>query len=135
MFCSKVYLRSMSFLSLYLQTISCRKHPKRLPKWLIGTELTCQVTRSKRPGFDPWVRKILGSTQSQLTPVFLPGKFHGQRSLEGYSPWDGKELDIPKHSCSSQRTVVAVLMGIVGACLISLWGGNWGRSSRHALLC
>ena len=29
----------------------------------------------------------------QLTPVFLPGKFCGQKSLEGYSPWGGKELD------------------------------------------
>ena len=27
------------------------------------------------------------------TPVFLPGKSHGQRSLEGYSPRDCKELD------------------------------------------
>ena len=27
------------------------------------------------------------------TPGFLPGKFHGQRSLEGYSPWDRKQLD------------------------------------------
>ena len=27
------------------------------------------------------------------TPVFLPGEFHGQRSLVGYSPWDYKELD------------------------------------------
>ena len=27
------------------------------------------------------------------TPVFLPGKSHGQRSLVGYSPWDHKELD------------------------------------------
>ena len=26
------------------------------------------------------------------TPVFLPGEFHGQRSLAGYSPWDFKEL-------------------------------------------
>jgi len=25
------------------------------------------------------------------TPVFLPGKFHGQRSLVGYSPWGLKE--------------------------------------------
>ena len=25
------------------------------------------------------------------TPVFLPGEFHGQRSLEGYSPWSHKE--------------------------------------------
>ena len=28
------------------------------------------------------------------TPVFLPGKFHGQRSLVGYSPWGCKELDM-----------------------------------------
>ena len=29
----------------------------------------------------------------QPTPVLLPGKFHGQRSLVGYSPWDCKEVD------------------------------------------
>ena len=29
----------------------------------------------------------------QPTPVFLPGKFHGQRSLAGYSPWSHKESD------------------------------------------
>ena len=29
----------------------------------------------------------------QLTPVFLPGKLRGQRSLVGYSPWDHKESD------------------------------------------
>ena len=27
------------------------------------------------------------------TPVFLSGRFHGQRSLVGYSPWGHKELD------------------------------------------
>ena len=27
------------------------------------------------------------------TPVFLPGEFHGQRNLVGYSPWDLTELD------------------------------------------
>jgi len=26
----------------------------------------------------------------QPTPVFLPGKFHGQRSLAGYCPWGQK---------------------------------------------
>ena len=30
----------------------------------------------------------------QPTSVLLPGKFHGQRSLVGYSPWDHKELDM-----------------------------------------
>ena len=28
------------------------------------------------------------------TPVFLPGEFHGQRSLVGYSPWGHEELDM-----------------------------------------
>ena len=36
----------------------------------------------------PWRRKW------QPTPVFLPGKSHGQRSLEGHSPWGRKELDM-----------------------------------------
>ena len=27
-------------------------------------------------------------------PIFLPGKFHGQRSLAGYSPWGHKQLDM-----------------------------------------
>ena len=36
---------------------------------------------------DPWRRKW------QPTPVFLPRKFHGQRSLVGYSPCGCKELD------------------------------------------
>ena len=30
---------------------------------------------------------------TQPTPVFLPGKSHGQRKLEAYSPWGRKELD------------------------------------------
>ena len=30
----------------------------------------------------------------QPTPVFLPGEFHGQRILEGYSPYDRKDSDM-----------------------------------------
>ena len=30
----------------------------------------------------------------QSTPVFLPGEFHGQRSLVGYSPWGHTETDM-----------------------------------------
>ena len=30
------------------------------------------------------------------TPVFLPGEFHGQRSLVAYNPWDHKESDTTK---------------------------------------
>ena len=39
------------------------------------------------------VRKIPCRRKGQPTPVFLPGKAHGQRNLVGYSPWGGKELD------------------------------------------
>ena len=35
----------------------------------------------------PWSRNW------QPTPVLLPGEFHGQRSLAGYSSWDLKESD------------------------------------------
>ena len=35
--------------------------------------------------FDPWVEKIAWRRKWQPTPVFLPGKSHGQRSLLGYS--------------------------------------------------
>ena len=44
-----------------------------------------------RPGFDPWVRKMPWRREWQPTPIFLPGKFHGQRSLAGYSPCGHKE--------------------------------------------
>ena len=39
----------------------------------------------------------------QPTPVFLPGEFHGQRSLAGYSPWGHTESDtteVTEHACS-----------------------------------
>ena len=34
----------------------------------------------------------------QPTPVLLPGKLHGQRSLAGYSPWGLKESDTTEHA-------------------------------------
>ena len=36
----------------------------------------------------PWSRKW------KPTPVFLPGEFHAQRSLAGYSPWGIRESDM-----------------------------------------
>ena len=44
--------------------------------------------------FDPWIRKITSRRKWQPAPVFLPGKFHGQRSVAGYSLWSQKELDM-----------------------------------------
>jgi len=46
-----------------------------------------------RPGFDPWVGKILWRSKWQSMSVFLSGESHGQRSLASYYLWDRKELD------------------------------------------
>ena len=48
----------------------------------------------KKCGLDPWVNKIPWRRAWQHTPVFFLGESHGQRSLEGYSPWGHKELDM-----------------------------------------
>ena len=41
----------------------------------------------------PWRKKW------QPTPVFLPVKSHGQRSLVSYSPWGHKESDMTEYAC------------------------------------
>ena len=46
-----------------------------------------------RHEFDPWVGKIPWRRKWQPTPIFLPGKPHGQRSLVGYSPWGHEDSD------------------------------------------
>ena len=59
-----------------------------------GKEPACQCRRRKRRGFSPWVGKIPCRRKWQHTPVSLPGKSHGQRSLAGCSsPWGHTELD------------------------------------------
>ena len=49
----------------------------------VSKELSCQ---RRRHDFNPWVGKSPWRSKWQPTPVFCPGKFHEQRSLEGYSP-------------------------------------------------
>ena len=52
-----------------------------LPRWLSSKESACQCSSLSGHGFNPWIRKILWRRAWQLTPVFLPGESHGQRSL------------------------------------------------------
>ena len=56
-----------------------------------GKESACQCRRHRRCGFDHCVGKIPWKRKWQPTLVFLPGKFHGQRSLADYSPRGCKE--------------------------------------------
>ena len=66
-----------------------------LPGFLGGTggkESTCLCRRCKRRWFDPWVGKIPWRRKWQPTPIFLPGKSHGQRNVVGYCPLGSKGL-------------------------------------------
>ena len=49
----------------------------------------------------------------QPTPVFLPEKSHGQRSLVGYSPWDCRELDTTER----WSTIMYVYMHVIDICV------------------
>ena len=83
-----------------------------LPWWLRGKEATCQF---RRYGFYLWVRKTPWRRKRQPAPVFLPGKSHRQRSLEGSSPWGCKESDtteVTEHACSIFSSLV-LLRGCV----------------------
>ena len=57
---------------------------------------------------DPWVGKLPWRREWQPTPVFLPGEFHGQRALIGYSPLGHKELDTTGHACTCLVKILLV---------------------------
>ena len=69
--------------------------------WLSGKETTCQCRRHR---FDPWVGRIPWRKEWQPTPVFLPGKSLGQRSLAGYSPRGRKESDTTERLSTHTHT-------------------------------
>ena len=73
-------------ISLYLEYTG-------LPRWLSGEEATCQSLGREDP---------LEGKQHR-TPVFLPGEFHGQRSLAGYSPWGHRESDTTEQLSTAQH--------------------------------
>ena len=57
-------------------------------QWVKKTACHCRSC-----GFDPCAGKVPWWKAGQPTPVFLPGKSHGQRSLDGYSPGGFEKLD------------------------------------------
>ena len=56
-----------------------------MAQWVNQPAMQETACNAGLPGFDPWVRKIPWRRKSQLTPVFLPGKSHGHRSLRGFT--------------------------------------------------
>ena len=97
-------------------------------------EHTCQCRRLRRCRFDPWVRRIPWRRAWQPTPVFLPGKSHGQRSLAGYGPQNWKESDMIEVTWHArvlqdpgEKTLNPTMRPWRGTCGA---GRGWGRGEK-----
>ena len=76
-----------------LWTLGSSHDKDGLPRWQRihqPTQETQAIQAQSLGGEDPLEEEM------EPTPVFLPGKPHGQRSLAGYSPWGCKESDTTK---------------------------------------
>ena len=75
--------------------IKARQFPQRhwgFPGGLDSKESACNA----ETGFNSLVGKIPWRRKWHPIPLFLPGEFHGQRNMAGYSPWGPKESGMTK---------------------------------------
>ena len=65
---------------------------------LAGASLVAQMVKNppamQQTEVESLVGKMTWRREELPTPVFLPGEFHEQRSLVGYSPWGHRESDM-----------------------------------------
>ena len=57
-------------------------------------------------GLIPGLGRAPGRRKWQPTPVFLPGKSHGQRNLAGHSPWSHQESYMTEDACPYMSRVI-----------------------------
>ena len=74
------------------------------------TSLVAQMVKNLPAMQEIWVGNIPWRREWQSTPGFLPGKFHGQRSLAGYSPWGQKEWVTLSLSLIIKSVVLTVII-------------------------
>ena len=88
----RLFVRSQIFVARKKDFLQPDPLPITIQFWNLSVLLTAWLSdRFRRHRFDPWVGKIPWRRKWQPTPVFLPENSHGQKSLEGYSPWCCKE--------------------------------------------
>ena len=78
-----------------------------------------------RHGFVPWVRKIPWSRKWQILPWFLPGKFHRQRTLVGYSSCDQKDSDMTEHAHTHVYLHIMTLHGTQSCSSFFSWSSTF----------
>ena len=80
------------------QLIRCRVSAVGFPGGAVLKSPPANARRHQTHRFNPWVGKVSWSMKRHPTPVSLPEKFNGQRSLAGYSPWGCQEWDTTQHT-------------------------------------
>ena len=71
---------------------------------LITLPLASGHLQCRRPGFDPWVGKILWRRARQPTPVFLLGESPWTEELGVLCPWCHKQLDMTEQLSTAQHS-------------------------------
>ena len=87
----KLYNYRLNSLILQVRKPRVKKLRHSVWAWVLSKEPTCQCRRRRSTPGSGW---SLGEGKGKPTPaVFLPVKFHGQKSLAGYNAWRRKESD------------------------------------------
>ena len=99
--------------------------------------MSCECRRQERCWFDPWVIKIAWRRKWQPTPVFLPRKSHGQRTLVGYSPWGQKSLTPLKLPSTQQLHSIQHLGRVFVTTQILITVNRWDiiHTEKGSCLC
>ena len=71
--------------------------------------------------FDPWVGLIPWRRAWQPTLVFLPGEYHGQRSLAGYSPWGHKRVEYDLNNSNGNSNKLYISFSHVTSNSLQVW--------------
>ena len=92
-----LFLITYPLLQTWAALVFSESQPSLLSRDTPVSSLVAQTVKNlsakQETWFDPWVRKTPWRREWLPTPVFLPGEFHGQGSLVGYSPQSRKESD------------------------------------------
>ena len=108
-----VMMHQCKFINGNKCTTLCRA--QGFPGGASGKEFACQAGDAREVSLISGLGRSPGVGNGNAlspTPVFLPGKFHGQRSITGYSPWGHKDLDTAewahgKHSACVEAFVTS----------------------------
>ena len=97
---------------------SCTPHLCLVPKHFVIPKGSSHPPAVTPHCHCPWSRKW------QPTPVFLPGKLHGQESLAGYSPWGRREADTKEREHAGNTSLLSVCTVL----LVLHISGNWKQT-------